>query len=474
MKFLFFEVKSYQTPRLGLVKTLRPVYINRNIYQRSIEMDQFYNQLENQFLSLIGADPRFVGFMFICFLFTKTIVENYLELRNKRYIRSHQNHVPQKFSQRIDLKDHQKAAQYSVAKINAGQFFYFYELIILLLWTFGGGLTLLDNFVRNFDNGPIVSGLIFFGLFGLISMLLGLPQNLYSTFILEEKFGFNKTTPKIFIQDMIKGILLSLVIGVPILSGILGIMQSMGQWWWLYAWIFFTVVQLSLILIYPNFIAPLFNKFVPLQEGELKNEVVDLLKAVDFSHDELFVMDASKRSSHGNAYFTGFGKKKRIVLFDTLLNNLTPKEVRAVLAHELGHFKKRHIVKKLTTALVMALIAFFILGILYKSPIFYIGHGVVHISDYMALALFSMISGVYTFFITPISSWSSRKHEFEADAFASKHAKAFDLISALIKLYKDNASTLTPDPLYSAYYHSHPPALIRVQHLEKLQDNPSP
>jgi STE24 endopeptidase len=299
-------------------------------------------------------------------------------------------------------------------------------------------------------------------------MFLSIPQSIYTTFVVEERFGFNKTTPKTFLIDMLKGAVVGSIIGLPLIYGILWIMQALGTFWWVYAWGFMTVFQLFIIWAYPNFIAPLFNKFSPLEEGETKNKILELLKRTHFESDGLFVMDASTRSSHGNAYFTGFGKTKRIVFFDNLLKTLAPAEVEAVLAHELGHFKKKHIIKGLIKGIVMSFIGFAILGWLKTWVPFYYGHGVEAVTNHTALLLFVMVSGVYTFWITPLMALSSRKFEFEADEFAAKHAQAEDLIHALVKLYKDNASTLTPDPIYSAYYHSHPPALIRVQHLEKL------
>lgn len=406
--------------------------------------------------------------IFFTFIILKASIEFYLELRNKRHIIKNRHQVPEKFAETISLEDHQKAADYSVAKINFGLFTNLYAILLLILWTVGGGFNLIDTIAISIGHTPLITGLVFFALYAFISSLLTLPEGIYSTFILEEKFGFNKTTVKTFIVDIFKGALLALILGAPILAGIISIMEWLGNYWWVYAWIFLTVIQLGLLLIYPTFIAPLFNKFTPLEDGETKETIVSLLQRVDFPHDELFVMDASKRSAHGNAYFTGFGKKKRIVFFDTLLNTLSPKQIEAVLAHELGHFKKKHVMKMLIKAIIMSFIGFAILGALYKNHLFFLGHGVTRPSTYMALALFMAISSTYTFFLTPISSRSSRKNEFEADAFAAENSDAHELIRALVKMYKDNASTLTPDPIYSAYYHSHPPASIRVNHLEEL------
>ena len=412
---------------------------------------------------------HYITQLFLFFVFSRYIIGHYLDTRNKRYVLKNRNEVPEKFKDQISLVEHQKAADYTIAKINSSNIFSVINTAVLLGWTYFGGLDGLDKFVRSFSLTPTNQALAFMGFFFLISMVLGLPESLYSTFVLEEKFGFNKTTPKVFVMDMLKGIILTLVLGTPLLLGTLWIMAELSSNWWIYAWTFLTAFQIVLMWAYPTFIAPLFNKFSPLEEGEVKNRVLGLLERTDFKSKGLFVMDASKRSSHGNAYFTGFGKNKRIVFFDNLIKTLEADEVEAVLAHELGHFKKKHVLKGLAKSLIFSFIGFAILGYVYDLKSFYLGHGVTtEPSDYMALLLFSMISGAYTFLLTPLSSLTSRKYEFEADEFASKNAKASKLISALVKLYKDNASTLTPDPLYSAFYHSHPPALIRVKYLESL------
>lgn len=407
---------------------------------------------------------------FLFFLITKYMVETFLDQKNARHIAKHSNNVPEMFSSKITLEDHQKAAKYSLAKIKTSRFFHIVEIIILLIWTLGGGLNYLNEVVIGLGYSQLVTGVIFFAIFTLVSSILSLPQSLYSTFVLEEKFGFNKTTPKIFVVDMIKGAVLGSVIGLPILYGILWIMGALGTYWWVYAWAFLTTIQFVLMWAYPTFIAPLFNKFSPLAEGEVKNKVLELLKRTGFKSNGLFVMDASKRSGHGNAYFTGFGDNKRIVFFDTLIETLEAEEVEAVLAHELGHFKRKHIIQMLVKGVIFSFIGFAVLGYLLTSEAFFTGHGVQTPSTYMALMLFSMIAGVYTFFLTPINAWNSRKHEFEADTYAAENSNADKLISALVKMYKDNASTLTPDPQYSAFYHSHPPALIRVKFLESLKN----
>ncbi|MBL6992118.1 MAG: M48 family metallopeptidase [Bacteriovoracaceae bacterium] len=418
-------------------------------------------------------NPLNITIVFVCFLVLKLITEIFLEIKNKLYIQSHKLTVPKQFQDKISNEEHQKAANYSTAKINTGLFFLVLNTLIFLGWTLGGGLAFIDQLARNFlwdaqPLGPIMVGVIFFTLFAVISTVIGLPESYYNTFVLEEKFGFNKSTVKLFILDNIKGLILGGVIGLPVAAGILWIMEFLGSWWWAYAWAFLTTVQFIMLFAYPILIAPLFNKFTPLEEGEVKDRIEALLKRIDFCSKGLFVMDASKRSSHGNAYFTGFGKNKRIVFFDTLIKNLLPGEIEAVLAHELGHFKKKHIVKMMIKSLVLSFIGLYILGQLYDLQVFYLGHGATYKSSYMALTLFAMVASTYTFLLTPLFAWFSRKNEFEADRFAAQYSNASDLISALVKLYKDNASTLTPDPLYSAFYHSHPPATTRVNHLEQL------
>lgn len=416
-------------------------------------------------------DAQIVTKIFLFFLIAKNIVELWLEAKNKSHILQNRAAVPEKFKDAISLEEHQKAADYTVAKIKAGSIFHWVDLAILLFWTLGGGLTLLQGYVENYHFSPVLEGVVFLALFGLIGTLLSLPQSLYSTFVIEEKFGFNKMTPALFIEDSLKGLLLGAILGLPIFAALLWVMNSLGNTWWIYGWALLTGFQFIILWAYPRFIAPLFNKFSPMDEGPHKEKVLALLQRTGFTSNGLFVMDASIRSSHGNAYFTGFGKNKRIVFFDTLLKTLEPGEVEAVLAHELGHFKRKHIVKQLTRSVVMSFLAFFILGQLIQSQAFFQGHGVGVMNTHLALLLFAMVSGIYTFWVTPLSAYISRKYEFEADAFAAEFAKPQELISALVKLYKDNASTLTPDPTFSAYYHSHPPALVRVKHLEGLAQN---
>lgn len=407
--------------------------------------------------------------IFVVFLILKLLVQFYLSLRNQIHIQQHRHKVPEKFAEKISLEEHQKAADYTLAKGKLGRISLILDTVFLLLWTLGGGLNSLDQFLRQYQFSSLITGTLLFALFSLIGMVLGLPESLYQTFVLEEKFGFNRTTAKTFWVDLVKQLILGALIGLPLVAALIAIMQAAGDYWWAYAWLFLSLFQLLLMWAYPTFIAPWFNKFSPLPDSPTKDKIISLLKRTDFNYQGLYVMDASTRSSHGNAYFTGLGKNKRIVFFDTLIKGLDPEEVEAVLAHELGHFKHKHILKSLIKSMLFSLIGLWVLGLLEKAPWFYQGLHVEEPSKYMALLLFSLVAPVLTFFMTPFMSWSSRKNEFEADHFASTCSSAKKLITALIKMYKDNASSLTPDPVYTAFYHSHPPALERIRHLEKYE-----
>lgn len=406
--------------------------------------------------------------IFLLALFIKSLIESYLDKRNLDHIIKNQHDVPERFKDIISLEEHQKAALYSVAKIKSAQIFHFINLIIFILLTLGGGIELLTRLSMNFGQSDKISGLYFFLFLGITTSILGLPEQIYYTFFLEEKFGFNNTTIRTFISDMIKGGLLAIVLGGPIAYVILTIMENLSQNWWLYAFLFLTFIQLLLVFIYPTLIAPLFNKFTPIPEGETKSMIENLLTRVGFKARGIFIMDASKRSGHGNAYFTGFGKNKRIVFFDTLIKTLEDAEIEAVLAHELGHMKKNHILKGMIKGILFSFIGFYILGFLKNNPAFFNGHGVTTLTNANILTIFSMVAGTYTFLLTPISAYLSRKNEYEADEFAAKNASALKLISALVKMYNDNKSFLLPDPLYSKFYFSHPPAIERVKFLEKF------
>ena len=406
--------------------------------------------------------------IFILFLLITSGVQLWLSLRQAKHVAAHRAAVPEEFADKITLKEHQKAADYTHTKGSFGRLNLVIGVVVLLLWTLGGGLEWIDNLVRSYGLGPLTTGVAVIIAFSIISSIIDIPSSLYSTFVIEEKFGFNKLTLKVFFIDMLKGALLSVVIGIPLILLVLWLMGSAGDLWWLYAWAALTAFSIAMMWAYPKFISPIFNKFEPLEEGEVLDRVKGLLTRTGFNSDGVFVMDGSKRSSHGNAYFTGFGKTKRIVFFDTLLKGLSPKQVEAVLAHELGHFKHKHVFKGMIVSMAMTLVGFAVLAFLMKQEWFYTALGVQQSSTYMALLLFLLVSPAFTFFIGPIMSRWSRKHEFEADAFAAQQSDAGELISALVGLYKKNAGTLTPDPLYSAFYDSHPPASIRIAHLKQV------
>jgi STE24 endopeptidase len=403
--------------------------------------------------------------LFLAMLMVSTLIRLYLSHRQIGHVSRHRSKVPESFAENITLQEHQKAADYTIAKVRFGRLPLFYEVFLLLIWTLGGGLEWLDKTILAYDLSPILTGIAVILVFTFISSLLDLPFAIYSTFVIEEKFGFNRTTVKTFITDLVKGGLLGLILGVPLLYTILWLMEQAGEQWWIYTWLVISGFSLFMMWIYPTWIAPLFNKFEPLEEGETLERITSLLTRCGFSSNGVFVIDGSKRSSHGNAYFSGFGRNKRIVFFDTLLKMLNNDELEAVLAHELGHFKKKHIMKGMMISFATTLIALAILAWLMKTEWFYTSLGVSQTSTYMALLLFTLVIPVFTFVFQPLFSIFSRKNEFEADAFAANQTDARHLINALVDLYRENASTLTPDPLYSAFYDSHPPAPVRIAHL---------
>jgi len=405
--------------------------------------------------------------IFLFMLFLTFAIQWWLNRRQNNHVSQHKDSVPNDFSEKITLENHQKSADYTIAKIQFSQYELIFGNILLILWTIGGGLNWLDVQISVYALDAITTGIIFILAFSLISSALSLPFSLYNTFVLEEKFGFNRSSFTLFITDLVKQFVLMLVIAVPLLYVILWLMQSAGTFWWLYAWGVWFSFSLVMMWAYPSFIAPLFNKFSELESLELKQRIENLMSRCGFTSSGILVMDGSKRSSHGNAYFTGLGKQKRIVFFDNLLDSLDDEEIEAVLAHELGHFKKKHITKRMVSMAFITLGGFAVLGYLMQQTWFYNGLGVENISIYMALILFSLTASVFTFPLSPISSLFSRKHEFEADDYAASQADAQKLIDALVKLYKDNFSTLTPDPIFSAWYDSHPPASVRVKNLRK-------
>jgi STE24 endopeptidase len=405
--------------------------------------------------------------LFLFMLVLAFTIQWWLNRRQINYVSKHKQQVPEAFSEKISLENHQKSADYTIAKIQFSQYELIFANILLIIWTIGGGLNWLDKQIIVFSYDPILTGIIFIMLFSIISSIMELPFSLYNTFVLEERFGFNRSNIKLFITDLIKQLVLMAIIAVPLLYVILWLMQSAGSLWWLYAWTVWFSFSLLMMWAYPTFIAPLFNKFTELDNLELKQRIENLMNRCGFSSSGILVMDGSKRSSHGNAYFTGLGKNKRIVFFDNLLNSLDDEEIEAVLAHELGHFKKKHILKRMVNMALISLGGFAVLGYLMQQQWFYNGLGIETQSIYTALILFALTSAVFAFPFSPLSSLLSRKHEFEADDYASTQSSAQKLIDALVKLYKDNYSTLTPDPIFSAWYDSHPPASVRVENLKK-------
>jgi len=390
-----------------------------------------------------------------------------LALRHIGHIRARRFEVPADFAAQITLAAHQKAADYTIAKTQLSLLHILLEAAVLLAFTLGGGLDEVGRLAASLPAGPLWQGAaLILGVFAIIAVV-EVPLGIYRTFVIDERFGFNKTTPALFVKDLAKQLALGAVLGVPLILGVLWLMARMGENWWLYVWLSWMGFNLLVLAIYPTFIAPIFNKFAPLGDELLKKRVEKLLGECDFHAQGLFVMDGSRRSTHGNAYFTGFGKSRRIVFFDTLLERLDHDEIIAVLAHELGHFKHRHIVKRIVLIFAMSLAGLWLLGWLMGQGWFFAGLGVATPGTAMALVLFLLVSPVFTFLLQPLMSMYSRRHEFEADRYATQHARAADLVRALVKLYNDNAATLTPDPLHSAFYDSHPPAAIRVAQLQK-------
>jgi STE24 endopeptidase len=405
-------------------------------------------------------------YLFIFLLVTTTIFQAWLTKRHIAHIQKNKNKVPSVFSKTISISDHKKAADYTVSKSYIGIIDLFIQAIFLYLITLGGGINIITNIFSNLINNQLIIGAMVIISVMLISSLIDLPLTLYKTFIIDEKFGFNRMTKYIFITDIIKQLILSIIIGIPLLLISLWIITSLGNLWWLWLWIFISVFNFLMLTIYPLYIAPFFNKFMPLKDVKLKTKIEKLLLKCGFESDGLFVMNGSLRSNHGNAYFTGLGKSKRIVFFDTLLERLTHKEIEAVLAHELGHFHHNHVKKRIFLMFIISFIGLYLLGILKDSPWFYNSLGVIQ-SDANGLLLFLLISPLFIFFIRPLMAYYSRKNEFEADEYACKYSNSKDLKLSLIKLYRDNASTLTPDPLHSNFYDSHPPALERINTIDK-------
>ena len=397
------------------------------------------------------------------------LLKLYLSSRQIRHVARHRDTVPPAFAATISLASHQKAADYTLTKARFGLLELAFGSAVLLGWTLLGGLDSLNQALANSalaQWGPLATQMALVAGFGLISGALDLPFTLYSTFRIEERFGFNKMSLQLWLADLFKSTLVGMVIGLPIVALILWLMDSAGPLWWLWAWAAWMGFNLLVLVLYPTVIAPIFNKFKPLEDESLKARVTALMQRCGFAAKGLYVMDGSKRSAHANAYFTGFGAAKRVVFYDTLLKQLSPAEVDAVLAHELGHFKHKHIIQRIVMLFAMSLAGFALIGYLSQQIWFYTGLGVRPNlgapNDALALLLFMLAVPLFSFFISPLFAQLSRKHEFEADAYAAKQTDGRDLSSALLKLYQDNASTLTPDPVFVKFYYSHPPASERL------------
>lgn len=403
---------------------------------------------------------------FVMALVTGLLMKFWLNTRQIRHVSQHRNQVPTAFTQTIALQAHQKAADYTIAKVRLGLADMALGAAVLIGWTLLGGLSWLNQILLVWLGGGMVQQLALLAAFVIVSSLIDLPLSLYRTFVLEDRFGFNKMTRKLWLADFLKSSLIGALVGLPIAALILWMMNATGSFWWVWAWGVWMGLNLLMLLVYPTYIAPLFNKFSPLEDKALQDRVTALMARCGFAAKGLFVMDGSRRSAHANAYFTGFGASKRVVFYDTLLEKLSAKEVEAVLAHELGHFKHKHVIKRIVTLFAMSLAGFALLGWLATQAWFYTGLGVIPnlgaANDALALLLFLLAVPVFSFFIAPVMARSSRRHEFEADAYAMAQTSGSDLSTALLKLFQDNASTLTPDPMYVRFFYSHPPASERL------------
>lgn len=434
------------------------------------------------FIAHFLMTPSLFQIIFLAALLLSTSLRWWLNARQMRHVRAHRAQVPGEFAHHITAEDHARAADYTVAKGRLGRVEMLIETALLLAFTLGGLLHAIDEGARSWLGNGYAHDLALFALVGLTGFVVGLPCALYRTFRLEAAFGFNKMTPRLWLVDLLKGATLAIVIGGPLLLAVLWLMQQMGERWWLYVWLFWMGFNLLVLVLYPTVIAPWFNKFSPLADATLKQRIEALLARCGFASSGLFVMDGSRRSAHGNAYFTGFGRAKRIVFFDTLLEKLAPQEIEAVLAHELGHYHHKHVIKRILLLAVLSLGMLWLLGQVIDQTWFYAGLNVIekvgagetamlagtsatgHTA--MGLLLFSMVLPVFLFPLSPLTSAMSRRDEYQADAYAARQTAAQDMVTALVKLYRDNAATLTPDPLYSLFHDSHPSASQRIAHLQ--------
>ena len=415
--------------------------------------------------------------IFVAALIATTLGKLWLASRQIAHVAAHRPGVPPRFAERVSLAAHQKAADYTIARTRLGMLETVVGAATIVVLTLLGALQGIDDLLepRFAGIGILWHELALVGVVGLASAILDLPFAWYRQFRLEARFGFNRMTLRLFIADLVRNTALGVALGAPLLAAMLALMHAAGDWWWVYAWVVWVLFNLLLLWIFPTVIAPLFNKFKPLSDASLVTRIDSLLRRCGFRSKGVFVMDGSKRSAHGNAYFTGLGAAKRIVFFDTLISRLSGDEIEAVLAHELGHFAKKHIVKRIVWSFALSLAALALLGWLARESWFYTGLGTdptIAMRDVFALVLFFVVLPVFTFPFAPLSSLASRRHEFEADAYAAEHARPDDLIRALVKLYEDNASTLTPDPLHSTFYDSHPPAALRIGRLESMPARP--
>ena len=422
------------------------------------------------------SDPmNTFSWIFLALLLLDLAIQGWLARRQIRTVRAHRDRVPEPFTGTIEEATHRRAADYTVAKTRFGRLEAGYGALILLGWTLGGGVEAVDRLWRGLELPPLAVGTGMVLSVLLIGSLLELPTSAWRTFVLEQRFGFNRTTPGLFVGDLLKGTLLTLLLGGPLVAVVLWLMEVAGPLWWVWAWGVWFGFSLLMMWAWPTLIAPLFNRFEPLEDEALKSRIEALLREAGFHSSGIFVMDGSRRSAHGNAYFTGLGGNKRIVFFDTLLRQLSPDEIEAVLAHELGHFRRHHVRKRLAGMAGLALAGLALLGWLMEQPWFYQGLGY-HLPGpgvHVALVLFMLASPVFSFFLSPLLAWLSRRQEFEADEFAARLRGPHHLVEALVKLYAENAATLTPDPLYSAFHDSHPPAPVRVRHLQRLAEGAS-
>ena len=403
--------------------------------------------------------------LFILALFAGLALDLWLAQRQASAVARHRGEVPAPFAGSVSADEHGKAADYTIAKVRFGRVSTVVDALVLLFLTVGGGIALIDGLWRHTALAEPWLGVGVIASVAIFTQLVSLPFSIWRTFRLEARFGFNRTTPALFLADLAKGLALAVALGGPLLIATLYLMERAGRWWWLWAYGLWLAVMFLMAWAWPAFIAPLFNRFTPLADASLKARIEALLERCGFASKGVFIVDSSRRSSHGNAYFTGIGRHKRIVFFDTLLEHLAHPEVEAVLAHELGHFRLKHVRKRLALSMLTMFLGLALLGWLARQPGFYAALGVPVPSTHAALLLFVLAVPVFTFFVTPLASLWSRRHEFEADAFASQHASAAELATALVKLHRDNATTLTPDPVYAAFYYSHPPPLTRITRL---------